>query len=237
MNKNQYINLEKGITRYLHKARTGFIVDKLRDIKKELNRPIRILDVGSGDGVVTKYISFTVDVGDNVFGVDNNNIRIKRAMSYCPEVQFLCSNAERLAFGNEHFDVVLLHHVIEHIEDDIAVLGECRRVLKKDGSFILGFPNDGSLIGKILRTFHKDLYSRSGHINFYSIESMRSLVEQNGFTIEELSKFGLLFPFYYIHLLLLKNKTTFNIGNALAQKFDALADSVILVMKKETAFI
>lgn len=233
--KSQCVNLEKGFMRHLHKERVDYIVKKIADIKKSIRRPVRILDIGCGDGVVTKHLRLAYTEGDKVFALDNSAVRIERARQCCPEIDLRCGEAEKLDFDDQNFDIVFLHHVIEHVSDDKKVLGECKRVLKSDGYLILGFPNEGGIIGRILQRLHRNLYKKSDHVRFYSIRSMGDFLEEEGFIVGEYAKFGLLFPFYYIHILFLMNKFTFKLGNILAGRFDFLADSVIFVVKKRRA--
>ncbi len=45
-----------------------------------------------------------------------------------------------IPFGENHFDVVLCNHVLEHVRDDIRAMSEIKRVLKPGGWAILQVP-------------------------------------------------------------------------------------------------
>jgi SAM-dependent methyltransferase len=46
-----------------------------------------------------------------------------------------------LALPESSYDAVVMNHVIEHVPDPVALLGECRRLLKPGGAFVATTPN------------------------------------------------------------------------------------------------
>ena len=46
----------------------------------------------------------------------------------------------QIPFWENHFDVVLCNHVLEHVQDDIKAMSEIRRVLKPGGWAIMQVP-------------------------------------------------------------------------------------------------
>lgn len=225
--------LENGVARHLHRERLKYILSKVAKIKKTVGNPLKILDLGCGDGVITKNIEKILDAKDSIYAVDNDPLRIARAKNCCSKTVFFLADAEKLNFEDNIFDVIIAHHVIEHIGDDTAALAEMHRVLKRDGLIILGVPNEGGLLGWTARFLQKPLYNKGEHINFYSIRSFRRLTEKSNFEEVDFAKFGILFPIYYINLIILSNIVTFNIGNWISQRLDFTADSLIFVLKKK----
>ena len=51
-------------------------------------------------------------------------------------------DVERMPFPGESFDAVICSHVLEHVADDRAALGELRRVLRPGGWALLSVPVD-----------------------------------------------------------------------------------------------
>jgi glycosyltransferase involved in cell wall biosynthesis/2-polyprenyl-3-methyl-5-hydroxy-6-metoxy-1,4-benzoquinol methylase len=84
-----------------------------------------VLDVGCGDA------SMRVALGDRIrtyFGIDIN----------CAATDFVApGRAESLFVVDRRFDTVLMHSVLQHVEDPKAALGEARRVLRPDGKLAL----------------------------------------------------------------------------------------------------
>jgi len=54
-----------------------------------------------------------------------------------------------IAYPNDSFDVVTLNHVIEHAEDPLSLLEECRRILKPGGKIVVLTPNVTSLGSRV----------------------------------------------------------------------------------------
>ena len=46
----------------------------------------------------------------------------------------------KIQFPDEHFDVLICHHVLEHVKDDMKGMRECHRVLKRGGVAYFSVP-------------------------------------------------------------------------------------------------
>ena len=229
--QRQVPNLERGLWRHLHRVRVAWIADRIRREQRGACVPFRILDVGCGDGAIVKRLRDAFPAA-HICAVDLDDVRLQRAQAYCDGVTFCQGDVAALPFRDGAFPVVLCHHVVEHVPDDRRVLAECRRVLAAGGLFVLGIPQEYSWPGRIVRTIHHRLYAEGEHINFYTIATMRERLARAGFCRVEYAKFGLLFPFYYLHVLLVWNRVTFAMGHRVAQWFDTVADSLIFAARK-----
>lgn len=91
----------------------------------------RMLDVGCGIGDMLVYRKNTV-------GVDVN----PRTVEFCKlrAVEAYLMVADALPFASGDFDSVLMDNVLEHIVEPQPLLREVRRVLKPNGSLLIGVP-------------------------------------------------------------------------------------------------
>ncbi len=96
----------------------------------------RVLDVGCGIGL---YLKKFKDHGATVFGVDVDEEKVVEASEELPNL--VVARAESLPFRAEAFDVVLLHEVLEHVEDDRLAVQEAVRVLCPGGKVVIFAPN------------------------------------------------------------------------------------------------
>ncbi len=129
----------------------------------------KILDIGSGNGMIANY--FTLD--NEVTGVD---VRDRRHPEYTHFNLFIVDSA-KLPFSSDEFDIVISHHVIEHIPEQVVHLQEIHRVLKDDGLGYLGTPNKSS-------PFMEGHVGNNLVLNYYE---MIPLFEQVGFNAQLIS--------------------------------------------------
>ncbi|MFD9664782.1 class I SAM-dependent methyltransferase [Rhodococcus sp. NPDC059968] len=100
----------------------------------------RILDVGSGGALFTKYIADQrPDV--HIIGIDLSQPQIKRATkrmrNYGDRVRFELGDATQLDFADQTFDGVISYGSIKHWSPRDAGLAECVRVLKPGGPLLI----------------------------------------------------------------------------------------------------
>jgi len=159
-------------------------------IKKAFELAIgpRILDVGCGDGTLTKLIA--EHFGD-VVGVDGSKKKIQLAQELVPNAEFQVCLFEDFE-TEEKFDSIMMIHILEHIDNPILCFEKARKLLKPEGCVIVFVPNALSLhrrIGKLMgliETCYKltsdDLIV--GHKRSYDMNSLIKDLETGGFTVD-----------------------------------------------------
>ena len=120
------------------REKARMIESVLEDFRGGLVEGLRILDVGCGNGQIGGHFS----CANRVSGVDIEDNRSHPDSS----IDFRLTASERLPFDDGGFEVVLSHHVIEHVDDQGLHLEEIRRVLAPDGIAYLATPNRSSPI-------------------------------------------------------------------------------------------
>ena len=99
----------------------------------------RILDVGVGTGIALPYYAPTA----TVFGVDLSEAMLRRAQARVAALGLrnvaglAVMDAERLAFPDASFDVVVAQYVVNTVPHPEATLDEFARVLKPGGEMVL----------------------------------------------------------------------------------------------------
>lgn len=90
----------------------------------------RVLDVGSGTGVVT---SAAAARGADCVGIDFSGSMIREARARHPKLQFQQADAEQMPFVDATFDAVVSNVGIHHVERPRNALAEALRVLRPGG--------------------------------------------------------------------------------------------------------
>ncbi|MBN2015511.1 class I SAM-dependent methyltransferase [Candidatus Dojkabacteria bacterium] len=116
---------------------TSGLDHRLNLVKKRVDfKGKKVLDIGCGVGMFLRQFK---GLDAEVYGVDVDEEKIKIAHERFKNVQV--APAENLPFRRDTFDIVWLHEVIEHVEDDEKTISEAFRVLKPGGKVVIFAPN------------------------------------------------------------------------------------------------
>jgi len=112
-----------------------------------------VLDIGCGTG---RYFPFFASLGARCqVGVDigQNLLAICRRRNAA--VHVARSDAARLPFADQSFDVVLSMGLIEHFRDPVPILAEFTRLVRSGGVLILETPNALNLVFSLYKIVHR----------------------------------------------------------------------------------
>ena len=101
------------------------------------SRPIRILDIGCGDGVLLSLISQNTLA--KLSGIDQDLKSLQIAKTKV-KAKFAKASAYKLPFTKNSFNLVIASEVIEHLKTPEKMLKEIKRVLKPKGKVIITTP-------------------------------------------------------------------------------------------------
>lgn len=166
----EYFELHEGKRLYL-----DYLVGQLRRAGVDGGR---VLDVGSGYGFFLDalgragYSAVGLELSPHAAAVSRRRDRARVA----------CGSAEAwLPFADGAFDAVTVHDVIEHVEEHLQCLHECRRVLRPGGRLLLVTLNRFSVARPILGR-RWSWYQDPTHVHMFSPGSLRRDMERAGFS-------------------------------------------------------
>ena len=139
--------------------------------------PSRLLDVGAGIGTL---MAAAREAGYCVQGVEIS----PWAAAFAREEKQLDMIAGTLAgagLKSGAYDVVVLNHVLEHVDDPRELLAEARRVLADDGLLVVGVPNVASLMCSLKKGRWASLRPEE-HLWHFAPSTLRRLLLETGFS-------------------------------------------------------
>lgn len=141
-----------------------------------------ILDLGCGEGILLEKLAANYPRAD-IQGVDflTENVEICRKAG----LHVTQGDLYKLDIPDNSIDAVLFIEVIEHLADPKLALSEIFRILKPGGSVVILFPNDFIFaVTRLLLLKLKELRYDPGHLHQWTPGQLKSLLPENGFTVE-----------------------------------------------------
>ena len=145
------------------------------------NRKLRVLDFGCGRGVL---LGAFAELGHEVLGVEQSGSPFEGE----PHVH--CGNIDQLNLVPGAFDIIVLWHVLEHLENPCNTVMKLAQLLGDSGSLFLSVPNIGSYQAQVFEGvwFHLDL---PRHVYHFDSESLEYLLAGRGFEIRDQTTFSI----------------------------------------------
>ena len=162
----------------LRKAHEKFIIGReIKHVRRILgNGVFSLLDIGCGTGWTSNMWARS---GFDTTGIEPSKIRAQLA-SERYNLRVLPDYFENLDI-REHFDVVILRHMIEHFADPYEMMLKTHSFLKPRGTAVIIVPNINCLGRYIFGT--KWTWGIPYHCNFFTPKTLARLVERAGFEI------------------------------------------------------
>jgi predicted SAM-dependent methyltransferase len=126
---------------------------------------------------------------------ESTNLNIGAGISYLPgftnidisdkaDVQ-LDLNSDRLSFDDNSVDLVFTYHCLEHLDNYLFALGEIHRVLRHEGTLLMGVPYVTLTEFNLVNPYHKQ------NFNEYSFDFFGDWCRRHLFNVVRAIDFGL----------------------------------------------
>jgi ubiquinone/menaquinone biosynthesis C-methylase UbiE len=102
-------------------------------------KPLVVLDLGCGTGVVTRQLDEVLHPDSTVHGADVSSELLREAARLAGDsrIKWDYLSAGALPYPDQYFDVITMHTLLSHVPDPECILTEARRVLRPDGQLIV----------------------------------------------------------------------------------------------------
>jgi SAM-dependent methyltransferase len=166
-----------------------------------------LLEVGSGVGVMSRHL---VERGDPVILSDHHPAylaHLRQRFAAAPHVAFQLLDLAHPPYAAAHpIDTIVCLNVLEHLEDDAAVLEGFFRLLPPGGRVVLQVPKHPALYGSLDASY--------GHCRRYTRDSLRAGLTGAGFRVVALRNFNPLAMLGWVVSAKLLRRPRIDVGSA-----------------------
>jgi len=145
------------------------------ELIKRYGNGTRLLDIGCGEGFFLFNASKFGYVGKGVELSQDAAEYARREFGLDVEVK----SFEELRFSENHFDVVTMWQVLEHLLYPLITLEEIHRILKPGGMLVITTPDIGRIPARILR--RRWWCITRLHINQFTTRTLTNILKNAGF--------------------------------------------------------
>lgn len=165
--RNSFINLVTGLFTWIN----------LNTFKNNFKKNNLILEVGCGDGKISKWLSLSslkidaIDISKDAIGIAKKQTNL---------VNYTYGDIFSLKRKEYYYDAVYSLHVMEHIENIEDNLKEIYRIIKRNGKFVIRIPNRDSIEARLAgkNWFHWD---EPYHKHHWSVDEFKNILLNIGF--------------------------------------------------------
>ena len=141
----------------------------------------KVLDVGTGTGVLVPYLTKAVGPAGSVTAIDFSEKMAQKCEakhSHLRNLTVEVGNIEEATFPPEHFDVVVCFGVFPHLDNKGKALQNINRILKTGGKLVIAH----ALSSEELKIHHKKASKHVAHDTMPKKKEMIRLLEHREFT-------------------------------------------------------
>ena len=191
-------NTNKGLVNSVYQKIRKYTHKKKFNLVTSCSKEKSILDIGCASG---ELLSLFKNNNWETTGIEpNENARNFAIKNYGLNV---LEEAALLKFEDEKFNAITMWHVLEHVSDLNGRISEIKRILKKDGVFIVAVPNCDSYDADYYKEFWA-AYDVPRHLYHFTPKTIETLMSKFNFKIEKI--LPMKFDSYYVSLLSEKYK-------------------------------
>lgn len=192
-------NTSKGFINSAYQSVRKYTLLKKLQLISRYYRTGKILDIGCGTG---EFLKTMKNAKWEAIGIEPD----EGARKQCIEKQGLDVREEgkMKQLPDEHFDVITMWHVLEHVPKLNERVEELKRLLKPNGMIIIAVPNCDSLDAKTYKEKWA-AYDLPRHLYHFTPKDIEALFRKKGMKVFKI--LPMIFDSFYVSMLSEKYKT------------------------------
>lgn len=165
-------------------------IEKVNSIEQLLKRnhirPKTLLELGCGTGAVIMECQRR-GLAERYIAVDSSQEAIQYLSRNSAGIKAIVADITASESLLEECDVLVLTHVIEHLEEPLEFLQSLRGL--QFSCLIAEVPLEDLLGGRLKALFSDRTRNAAGHVQFYTARSFEHLLSSSGFVIDDTRKY------------------------------------------------
>jgi demethylmenaquinone methyltransferase/2-methoxy-6-polyprenyl-1,4-benzoquinol methylase len=148
----------------------------------DIQRGDRVLDAGTGNGVLLPFIAEKTGREGAITAVDAAQTMVERARalySANSTIEFVTGTLENIDLPSYHYNVILCFAVVPHLDNVLLAFRNLHRALDPKGVLYIFHLNDT----RTLNEFHRGLDAPVKHDMLPDEAELRALLKDSGFTV------------------------------------------------------
>ena len=159
---------------------------RLNKIQKYIpNQQLTILDVGAGShspSITKKWFQNCIYHGIDITNNYRNSDEDLNLMDSFFILDLTLLNFDSIQ--NEHYDVIIMSHIIEHLHNGDLVISNLLKKLKKNGIIYIEYPSEKSTRLPSMRDT-LNFYDDPTHCRIYKLEELNNILENHNIKVLE----------------------------------------------------
>lgn len=154
----------------------NIFLKRVEIIEKFFRVPGKVLEIGCSVGIL---LSILKERGWQVWGVEPSK---SAGVARSKGIKVVNEVFEKASLAKAYFDLIILNHTLEHLDNPLEILGKARTLLRKGGRVFVDVPNFGSLSSSLLGRRWPYL-APSEHIHHFEPRTLRKVMGKAGYKV------------------------------------------------------
>lgn len=184
MNYQNYITRNEKLGLQKQKNNEKIAENRFNKIKHLFKNSRNVCEIGAGSGFFLEYIANQMP-SIELYSIEQDQNTLESRSRFVKHSNNFLS-IDQVVDKNISFDLILMHHVLEHIIEPDTFLVQIKALMHKNSILVIEVPSLSDPLLTLYKNFeYKKFFYQVQHPYYYSMNSLEMLAESHSFTIME----------------------------------------------------